>query len=162
MDGWMKRCVGWTDWQMDGNGWKNQWVSGQIVGDWWMDGNWWMDGWEGFDEWIQGLMGGNVHGMVGRRVDGQTDRRMDGWMDGWTDECMHGWMDRLMDTCVGVCVDQGLIDWMVFSAPFHNISVISQRQLISSTSLLVFTSARLRFRKNPQDPVKLKPRTPGL
>ena len=57
---------------------------------------------------------------------------------------------------------------MVFYAAFNNISVISQRQL----TLFMFSwvsgwgsavsCPRTLPRKNPEDPVRLEPRTPGL
>ena len=64
-----------------------------------------------------------------------------------------------------------MIDWMVFYAPFNSISVISLRQLTFFMSFLGFTSTRLGYevscprtlpRKNPEDSVRLEPRTPGL
>ena len=60
---------------------------------------------------------------------------------------------------------------MVFYATFNSISVISQRQLKLFMSFLGFTSTSLGSelssprtlpRKNPEDPVRLKPGTPGL
>ena len=60
---------------------------------------------------------------------------------------------------------------MVFYAAFNSISVISLRQLTLFMSFLGFTSTRLGSevscprtlqRKNPEDPVRLEPRTPGL
>ena len=60
---------------------------------------------------------------------------------------------------------------MVFYAAFNSISVISRRQITLFMSFLGFTSTRLGFevscprtlpRKNPEDPVRLEPRTPGL
>ena len=60
---------------------------------------------------------------------------------------------------------------MVFYAAFNNISVISWRQLTFFMSFLGFTSTRLGSevscprtlpRKNPEDPVRLEPRNPGL
>ena len=56
---------------------------------------------------------------------------------------------------------------MVFSATFSSISVISWRQLTLFMSFLGFTSTKLGSevscpRKNPEDPVWLEPRTPGL
>ena len=60
---------------------------------------------------------------------------------------------------------------MVFYAAFNSISVISRRQFALFMSFLGFTSTRLGSevscpgtlpRKNPEDPVRLEPRTPGL
>ena len=60
---------------------------------------------------------------------------------------------------------------MVFYAAFNSISVISRRQLTLFMSFLGFTSTRLGSemscqrtlpRKNPEDLVRLEPRTPGL
>ena len=60
---------------------------------------------------------------------------------------------------------------MVFYAAFNSISVISRRQLTLFMSFLGFTSTRLGsevscprtlLQKKPEDPVQLKPRTPGL
>ena len=60
---------------------------------------------------------------------------------------------------------------MVFYAAFDSISVISRRQFTLFMSFLGFTSTRLGSevscprtlrRKNPDDPVRLEPRTPGL
>ena len=60
---------------------------------------------------------------------------------------------------------------MVIYAAFNSISVISRRQLTLFMSFLGFTSTRLGSevscprtlpRKNPEDPVRLEPRTPGL
>ena len=60
---------------------------------------------------------------------------------------------------------------MVFYAAFNTISVISWRQLTLFMSFLGFTSTRLGSevscprtlpRKNPENPVQLEPRTPGL
>ena len=62
-------------------------------------------------------------------------------------------------------------DLMVFYAAFNSISVISRRQLTLFMSFLGFSSTRLGSevscprtlpRKNPEDPVWLEPRTPGL
>ena len=64
-----------------------------------------------------------------------------------------------------------MIDWMVFYAAFNSISVISRRQLTLLLSFLGFTSTRLGSevsfprtlpQKNPEDPVLLEPRIPGL
>ena len=66
---------------------------------------------------------------------------------------------------------QSMIDWIVFYAAFNSISVISRRQLTLFVSFLGFTSTRLGSEvscprtlpwKNPEDPVRLEPRTPGL
>ena len=60
---------------------------------------------------------------------------------------------------------------MVFYAAFNSISVISRRQFTLFMSVLGFTSTRLGSevscprtlpRKNPEDLVRLEPRTPGL
>ena len=60
---------------------------------------------------------------------------------------------------------------MVFYATFNSISVILRRQFTLFMSFLGFTSTRLGFevscprtlpRKNPEDPVRLEPMTPGL
>ena len=60
---------------------------------------------------------------------------------------------------------------MVFYTTFNSISVISRQQLTLLMSFLGFTSTRLGSevsyprtlpRKNLEDPVRLKPRTPGL
>ena len=60
---------------------------------------------------------------------------------------------------------------MVFYAAFNSISVISRRQFTLFMSFLDFTSTRLGSevscprtlpRKNPEDPVRLETRTPGL
>ena len=60
---------------------------------------------------------------------------------------------------------------MVAYAAFNSISVISRRQLTLFMSFLGFISTRLGSevscrrtlpRKNPEDPVRLEPRTPGL
>ena len=60
---------------------------------------------------------------------------------------------------------------MVFYAAFNSISVISRRQFTLFMLSWVFTSTRLGSevscprtlpRKNPEDPVRLEPRTPGL
>ena len=60
---------------------------------------------------------------------------------------------------------------MVFYSAFNSISVISRRQLTLLMFFLGFTSTRLGSevscprtipRKNPEDPVRLEPRTPGL
>ena len=60
---------------------------------------------------------------------------------------------------------------MVIYTVFNSISVISRRQLTLFMSFLGFTSARLGSevscprtlpRKNPEDPVQLELRTPGL
>ena len=60
---------------------------------------------------------------------------------------------------------------MMFYAAFNSISVISLRQLTFFQVLLGFTSSRLGLwsvlpkdtpTKNPEDPVRLEPRTPGL
>ena len=65
----------------------------------------------------------------------------------------------------------GLIDWMVFYATFNSISVISRWQLMLFMSFLGFTSTKLGsevscprtfVRKNPEDQVRLEPRTPRL
>ena len=60
---------------------------------------------------------------------------------------------------------------MMFYAAFNSISVISRRQFTLFVSFLGFTSTRLGSevtcprtlpRKNPEDPVRLESRTPGL
>ena len=60
---------------------------------------------------------------------------------------------------------------MVFYAAFNSISVISRRKLTLFMALLGSTSTRLGSevscprtlpRINPEDPVRLEPRTPGL
>ena len=60
---------------------------------------------------------------------------------------------------------------MVFYAAFNSISVILRRQFTLFMSVLGFTSTRLGSevscprtlpRKNPEDLVRLEPRTPGL
>ena len=63
------------------------------------------------------------------------------------------------------------LNWMVFYPAFNSILVISWQQLTLFLSFLGFTSTRLGFelscprtlpQKNPEDPVRLEPRTPGL
>ena len=64
-----------------------------------------------------------------------------------------------------------LIDWMMFYVAFNSVSVMSQQQLTLFMSFLSLTSTRLGLRvscrrtlprKNPEDPVRLEPETPGL
>ena len=64
-----------------------------------------------------------------------------------------------------------LIDWMVFYTAFNSISVISRQQLTLFMSFLGYTRTRLGLevscprtllRENPEDPVRLEPRTPVL
>ena len=64
-----------------------------------------------------------------------------------------------------------LIGWMVYYAAFNSISVISRRQFTLFMFFLGLTSTRLGSevscprtlpQKNPEDPVRLEPRTPGL
>ena len=76
---------------------------------------------------------------------------------GWRDDC-HGTV-------------AGLIDWMVFYTAFNSISVISRRQLtlfmLSWVSpvlgwALKCLAQRHSHEKNPEDPVRLEPRTSRL
>ena len=64
-----------------------------------------------------------------------------------------------------------MFDCMVFYAAFNSISVISRQHLTLFMYFQGFTSTRLGSevscprtlpRKNPEDPVQLEPRTPGL
>ena len=64
------------------------------------------------------------------------------------------------------------IDWMVFYAAFNSISVISRRQLtlfmlswvspVLGWALKCLAQGHSHEKKNPEDPVRLEPRIPGL
>ena len=73
--------------------------------------------------------------------------------------------------CIYIVAKFSWIDWMVFYTAFNSISVISRRQLTLFMSSWVspvlgwgseVSCPRTLPRKNPEDPVQLEPRTPGL
>ena len=123
---------------------------------------------------------------VNARTDGRTDGRPDGRThDGqqtmtWsTASGAKKWVFPFKVILVEINLLTGqcrskimwLIDWMVFYAAFNSISVISQRQFTLFMSFLGFTSTMLRLwsvlpkdtpTKNPEDLVRLEPRTPWL
>ena len=81
------------------------------------------------------------------------------------------WVHFLVQKGSGRYLDGWLIDWMVFYAAFNSISVISLRQLTLFLGFLGFTSTRLGSemccprtlpRKNPENLVRLEPRSPRL